>query len=339
MEHQAGNAVVVDLVTGATSALGRRLVERLVDMGHEVRAILRVHPSKSNEWMALPSKVKVYVADLTLKNENDSKILEEACTGVDNIFHIAAAVYNYKNTYDDLININVIGTENLLNAYEAANKDLKKPVHIIYASSITVYGYKRPNELLSENSAMNPSSPYSESKMMAEQVIKSFADANRLMKYTILRFGTFYGPDYKDSYFKIFKLIEQGRAIYVSGGVNHVELIHEDDAADSMVLAMMSKSKENEIYNITEGETYTIKWLFELVAKALGVQSPKRSIPHAIAKLTSKIANINYDELEFMASDRKIDISKARSKLGYEPKHNIRKDGLMLLEEYKKSKQ
>ncbi|OJI08230.1 MAG: hypothetical protein BK997_00785 [Candidatus Micrarchaeum sp. ARMAN-1] len=339
MEHQAGNGVVVDLVTGATSALGRRLVARLIDMGHEVRAVLRVHPSKSNEWMALPSKVKVYVADLTLKNENDSKVLEEACAGVDNIFHIAAAVYNYKNTYDDLININVIGTENLLNAYEAANKNSKKPVHIIYASSITVYGYKRPNEILSESSTTKPASPYSESKIMAEQVIKSFADANKLMRYTIFRFGTFYGPDYKDSYFKIFKLIEQGRAIYVSGGANHVGLIHEDDAAAVMVLAIESKSKDNEIYNITEGEDYTIKWLFEFVANALGVQSPKRSIPHAIAKLTSKIANINYDELEFLASDRKIDISKARRKLGFDPKHNIRKDGLMLIEEYKKSKQ
>ncbi|MEM0154377.1 MAG: NAD(P)-dependent oxidoreductase [Methanothrix sp.] len=339
MEHQLGNEVVIDLVTGATSALGRKLVSRLVDMGHEVRAILRVHPSKSNEWMALPSKVKVYVADLTLKNENDSKILEEACKGVDNIFHIAAAVYNYKNTYDDLININVIGTENLLNAYEAANKDSKKTVHIIYASSITVYGYKRPNELLSENSSTKPASPYSESKMMAEQVIKSFADANKLMRYTILRFGTFYGNDYKESYFKMFKLIEQGRAIYVSGGTNHVSLIHEEDAADSMVLAMESPAKENEIYNITEGEDYTIKGLFEFVAKALGVQSPKRSIPHAIAKLTSKIANINYDELEFLASDRKIDISKAKRKLKFEPKHNIRRDGLMLLEEYKKTKQ
>ena len=86
--------------------------------------------------------------------------------------------------------------------------------------------------------------------------------------------------------------------MYVSGGTNYVELIHEDDAADSIVLAMASKSKESEIYNITEGETYTIKWLFEFVAKTLGVQSPKRSIPHAIAKITSKIANINYDELE-----------------------------------------
>jgi nucleoside-diphosphate-sugar epimerase len=337
MEHQPKEEPVVDLVTGATSAIGRKLIAQLVEMGHEVRALLRTHPSKTNEWMTLPAKVKVYVADLTLKNESDPKVLEDACSGVDNIFHIASAVYNYKNTYDDLININVIGTENLLNAYESSNKNSTKPVHLIYASSVSVYGYKRSNEILMESSELKPASPYSESKMMAEQVIKSFADANSRIRYTILRFGTFYGPGYKDSYFKMFKLIEQGRAIYISGGTNYVSLIYEDDAINAILLAASIRNPKNEVYNITDGQFHTIKELFELAAKGLGVQPPKRSIPHVVAKITSKIANINYDELEFVASDRKIDISKARKELGFKPQHVIEKDGLILVEEYKKT--
>ncbi|MCL5680343.1 MAG: NAD(P)-dependent oxidoreductase [Candidatus Marsarchaeota archaeon] len=337
MEHQPGDELTIDLVTGATSAIGRKLVAQLVAMGHEVRAILRTHPSKTNEWMTLPAKVKVYVADLTLKNENDSEVLEDACRDVDNIFHIASAVYNYKNTYDELININVIGTENLLNAYESANKGSSKPVHLIYASSVSVYGYKRQGELLSESSEVKPASPYAESKMMAEQVIKSFADANSKIRYSILRFGTFYGPGYKDSYFKMFKLLEQGRAIYISGGTNNVSLIHEDDAIDALLLAAKVKNPKNETYNISDGQFHTIKSLFELAATALGVQPPKRSVPHVVAKITSKIANINYDELEFVASNRKIDISKAKKELGFKPKHAIEKDGLLLVEEYKKA--
>ncbi|MCL5102360.1 MAG: NAD(P)-dependent oxidoreductase [Candidatus Marsarchaeota archaeon] len=328
---------MVCLVTGATSAIGRKLVQKLIDEGCDVRAVLRTHPSRTDEWMALPPRVKVYVADLTLKNESDSKVLEEACKGVDIIFHIASAVYNYKNTYDELININVIGTENLLNAYESSNKDSKKPMHLIYASTVSVYGYKRPKEKLTESSELKPASPYSESKMMAEQVIKSFADSNPMINYTVLRFGTFYGPGYKESYFKMFSLIEKGRAIYISGGENSVSMVEEDDVIQSLMLAAMHPHPKNSIYNITDGEPHTIKSLFELVAKELGVSAPKRSIPHVVAKLTSKIANINYDELEFVASDRLIDISKARKELGFNPTHKIEKDGLLLIEEYKKS--
>ncbi len=337
-DSTTGNGPKIALVTGATSALGRKLVQRLLDDGNEVRTLLRTDPSQTNEWMTLPSKVKVYVADLTLQKESDSKVLESACSNVDLIFHIAGAVYNYKNTYDDLININVIGTENLLNAYEAANKNTKKTLGLIYAGTISVYGYKRSGELLNENSKTKPSSPYSESKLMAEQVIKSFAAANPLIQYTILRFGTFYGMGYKDSYFKMFNLIENGKAMYIGGGNNHISLIEVDDAVQACMLAAYNPHPKNNIYNITDGEFHTVKDLFEFAAKNLSVSPPKRSIPHALAKVTSKIVNINYDELEFVASDRRIDISKARKDLDFKPKHKIDVDGLILINEYKKTK-
>ncbi len=300
--------------------------------------MLRTHPSKTSEWKNLPPKVKVYVADLTLAEENDYKVLEEACKGVDNIFHLASAVYNYNNTYDELINVNVVGTENLLNAYESSNKGMAKPMHIIYSSSVSVYGYKRTSEVLDENSELKPASPYSESKMMAEQVIKSFADANPLIKYTLLRFGTFYGSGYKSSFFKMFSLIEQGKAVYIGGGVNHITLIHEDDAVEALLLSDSSPKSLNKAYNITDGHDYTVKQLFEFAARSMGVSPPKRSVPHIVAKFTSRISNITYDELEFISSDRNISINKARSELGFEPVKKMEIEGKALVTEYINSK-
>ncbi|MCL4372177.1 NAD(P)-dependent oxidoreductase [Candidatus Marsarchaeota archaeon] len=331
-------SATIDLVTGSTSGIGRALIEELVKMGHEVRALIRTHPSKSSEWKALPPKVKVYAADLTGNNENDLKTLAEACAGVDNIFHIASAVYNYKNTYDELINTNVVGTENLLNAYESANKGSRKQLHIIYASSMSVYGQSRGEEQLTESSKTSPASPYAESKLMAEQVIKSFADANPSIKYTILRFGTFYGENYNASFFKIFKLIEEEKAIYIRGGTNHITLIHQADAVNAMLMCASNPVSFNKTYNITDGKAYTIKELFEFAAKQLKVNPPKRSIPHILAKLTSKIANINYDELEFLSSNRRVSIAKAQKELGFNPSKSMASEGKMLIDLYLLSK-
>ena len=329
----------IDLVTGATTGLGKQLIKRLVAKGDEVRVILQTHPSVSNEWKTLPPKVEIYVADLTLANDADQQNLEKACAGADNIFHLAGAVYNYRYTNEQLLNTNAFGTENLMNACTNANKKSGHKVHVIFASSWTVYGYKRPNETLTEESQLKPASPYSESKVIAEQIIQSFADANSNMDYTTLRLSTFYGEDYKSSFNKVFKLIEAGKAMYVGDGKNHISFIHESEAADAMILACQSRQSLNKIYNICDGIPYTVKELFTAVAKSLGVSPPHRGIPLALARITRKIVNINYDEYEFVASDRVISIEKAKKELGFNPKTSIYKEGMQLLEEYKRSKQ
>lgn len=329
----------IDLVTGATTGLGKQLIKRLVDKGDDVRVILQTHPSVSNEWKTLPPKVEIYVADLTLANDADQQNLEKACDGVDNIFHLAGAVYNYKYTSEQLLNTNAFGTENLMNACTNANKKSKHKVHVIFASSSTVYGYRRPNEILTEESQLKPGSRYSESKVIAEQILQSFADANSNVDYTILRMSTFYGEDYKSSFNKVFKLIESGKAMYIGNGNNHISFIHESEAAESMILACQSQQSLNKIYNICDGIPYTVKELFTAVAKSLGVSPPSRGIPSALARITRKIIDINYDEYEFVASDRIISIDRAKKELDFNPKTSIYKEGMQLLEEYKRGKQ
>lgn len=328
---------VVDLVTGASSGVGRSLINLLLAENHEVRALLLHSPIGSSEWMSLPPRVKLYIADLTSNAEEDQRVLEEACEDVDNIFHIAGASYNFNHTYDELINVNVVGTDNLLNACQSANRQSTKMVHLIYTSSVTVYGYKRLGKVLDEDAELKPASPYSESKEMAERVIKSFAETDPKIRYTILRLGTLYGPHYSNSFFKVFKLIKDGRAIYVGNGLNHLTLLHENDAARIMLMAAQSPRALNAVYNATDGVAYTVKWLFEFVAKRLNVPPPTRRVPHALAKIMRPVVNIKSDELEFLASDRNVSIERARKDLGYVPKEKIEKAGQEMLDQFEKS--
>ncbi len=337
MTASKGTQKCVSLVTGATSGLGRAVVRRLVARGDEVRVILRSPPSERTSWKGLPPGAIPYVCDLTFKNKDDKKNLVSASQGVDKVFHLAGGIYNYKYNYDQLIEINVIATENLLECLADACERSGESIQLIYASSVTVYGYKR-GERIDESSSDNPGSHYSESKHMAEHLIESFAETHPHLSYTIMRFGTLYGPGYEEpSFFKAFKLVKEGRMRYIGKGENHLTLVHSADAADAMLLAAEKpKVAANQIYNITDGQPHTPKELFGAVANFMGVKPPSKSINPTVARLMVKAININYDEYEFLASDRIIDISKAKKELGYEPVRRLDVDGLGMVERFMK---
>lgn len=324
----------VNLVTGATSSLGIHLVRGLLDRGEVVRVVLQEHPSRNDEWHTLPAGVVTFVADLTLPTEKDRTALKGACKGVDRIFHFAAASFNYKYKYDQMININVIGTENVLRSYTEANPDPGARVHFIYSSSCTVYGYKRPGESLSEDSETRPASPYSETKLMAEKVIQAFASSNPKIVYTILRFGVFYGNGYEHEILKVYRLIKEGKIRYIGSGANRLAFIDVDDAIDAVTLVIDNIGSVNNIYNITDGRSYTQKSLFEVAAGYLKVRPPTRGINPIVARIGAAAKNINYDEYEFLASDRTISIDKAKRELGYKPSRSLEVKGKKLAEEF-----
>lgn len=325
----------IDLITGPTSGIGELLISELLKKGHEVRVIVRKDPVQSGDLLKLPRGVIPYISDITFNTTEDKENLYEACIDVDNVFHIAGATYNSKYTFDELININVVGTENLLNSIVKATADNNKKVRFIFVSSVTVYGYTRKNEKLTETSKPNPMSHYSESKVMAEQVINSICAVHLNISYTNLRFGIFYGYDYKKSFYKIFSNIYKGHGYYIGNGDNHLIFISEYDAVRAMLAVISTDKSLNQVYNVSDGVPYTIKEIFQFVADQLGVKLPNVGIPKAIAKLGRKIINMNYDEFEFIASDRILDISKIKKDLGFVPSSNIYKDGKNLIDLYK----
>lgn len=328
----------ISVVTGATSSIGVHVIRRLLKRGDEVRVIIKESIETSNSWRSLPPGCIPYIADLTLKRrESDRDTLMSACKGADNIIHLAGASFNYKSTYDQLIELNVMGTENLLRAFLDANSGTESKCRFIHASSVTVYGYKRPGEVLKEESETKPASGYSESKLMAERVIQSFAAANSSISYTILRFGVIYGNGYENEFFKIFRLIKDGRIALVGNGENHLTLVNVEDAADAVMLSSETTKAQNKTYNITDGVPYTQKFLFERAAKFLGASAGMKSVHPLLAKLGAKAKGINFDAFEFLVSDRRVSIEHASHELGFKPSGSIDVEGKELAEEFLKT--
>ncbi|MGC8647706.1 MAG: NAD-dependent epimerase/dehydratase family protein [Candidatus Micrarchaeia archaeon] len=322
------------LITGSTSKLGVNLSKAMVKKGYEVRVFIPAGPELSGEWSKLPYGVIPFVGDFTLKHENDKEALVDACRDVDVLFHIGGANYNYQNSYKQLIETNVVGTENVISSYLEANKK-EKNLHFVFTSTTSVYGYKRPGEVLTEESETAPARGYPESKLMAEKVIDVYGTTNSNLHYTILRLSKLYGIGYEGPFFKMFKLLDEGKANYVGSGNNHITLLHVDDAVQALILAGNAPGK-NAIYNVADGTPYTLKSLLILAAKMLGVEPPKRSINPLIAKiLSSRVQDIKYDEFEFLTSDRIISIEKIKSELGFVPSVRLEEGAQELINAYK----
>ncbi len=338
MSSKKSDSGSISLVTGGSTGLGSAIIRALIERGDEVRAVIREAPDRYPDWKGLPAGVIPYVADLTFKKPSDQKNLEMACKGVNRVFHIAGASLNSTFTYNQLIETNVIGTENLIKCILAANEGTQTGTHLVYSSSATVYGYKRPGEVITEQSAPKPASHYSESKLMAEHLIESFGESHKSLAYTIMRIGTIYGPGYERPFFKAFRMVKEQRMRYIGKGNNHLTLAHVDDVVTAMLLAVQkSAASGNQIFNLTDGMAHTPRELFALAARLLGVQPPEKTVNPAVARLLARAAGINYDEYEFLASDRIIDITKIRKALGFAPARRTDVDGLVMVEDFMKS--
>ncbi len=311
----------VAVITGGGGRVGRALSVALLDKGYEVRAL-----SYEKDFVySMPAGVIPYVADLT----RDRRLLDKACTGADVMFHLAAIVSQYREPIQRLMEVNVGGTEKVLDA--CRRNGIKR---FVFTSTVDVYGNSR-KEVLTEDSRLKPTDKYGHSKMLAERKIERYGGN---IDYTILRMAAVYGKGFENSYFKLFRAIKEGKAYIIGDGSNNLSLIHVDDAVRGLVLAGESRDSGGAIYNFSDGTAYTQQGLFNLVADLLGVDRPSRHISPLVVKLVARSRGLNSDELRFLMSNRIIDIGRIRRELGFAPKVKMKDAGHDLISNFVKGR-
>jgi NAD dependent epimerase/dehydratase len=177
------------LVTGADGFIGSHLVETLVREGHEVRALVYYNSFNSLGWLdhsppEIAGHFEVFAGDI-----RDPHGVRQAVQGQDIVLHLAALIaipYSYHSP-DTYVDTNVKGTLNILQA--ARDTGVSRVVH---TSTSEVYGTARFVPITEEH-PLQGQSPYSASKIGADQMAYSFYTSFGL-PVTIARPFNTYGP-------------------------------------------------------------------------------------------------------------------------------------------------
>lgn len=177
------------LVTGADGFIGSHLTEALVRKGYDVRAFVLYNSFNSWGWLDncaedIKGKFEVFTGDI-----RDPNGVREAMKGCDAVLHLAALIaipYSYHSP-DTYIDTNIKGTLNVLQA--ARDHGCQR---IIHTSTSEVYGTARFVPITEDHPLLGQS-PYSASKIGADQLAYSFFASFELPVTTVRPFNT-YGP-------------------------------------------------------------------------------------------------------------------------------------------------
>ncbi len=301
------------LVTGASGRLGRRLCGEFLDSGLEVRGLV----GNAQQINTLPPGTVPFVGDIT-----EEAVLRRACSGADAVYHLAAIVSQRSRGPKEIIRVNAHGTAAVLKAAES-----EKVRSFIFPSSVDVYGIRR-SEVLTEESSVHPTDMYGHSKALAEHQITHFGGR---LRYTIFRTAAIYGPGFESSFFKVFRMISEGRLYIVGDGNNSMSLVHINDVTKAMALAE-SSDRGSSIYNLSDGKRYTQNQLVEMASGLLNVPVPRKHVGVLMARMFARAAGIDQDELRFITSNRILDTSKIRKELGFRPRMQMQRSAKELVD-------
>ena len=176
------------LVTGADGFIGSHLVERLVASGYNVKAFTMYNSFGSNGWLDTTAPETLKHIEFFAGDIRDPNGVRTAMQGVDVVLHLAALIaipysYHSPNSY---IDTNIKGT---LNVVQAA-RDLG--IKVVHTSTSEVYGTAQYVPI-DEDHPLVGQSPYSASKIGADQLALSFYRSFELPVTVIRPFNT-YGP-------------------------------------------------------------------------------------------------------------------------------------------------
>ena len=148
------------LVTGSTGFIGQKLICRLEENGLQVNALVR-----DGRKLRTTDSINIFEGDIL-----DDEVLKKACNEVDVVFHLVAKTHDLSSIDNtkEYFRINVEGTRNLLNA--CAGTKIK---HFVFFSSVKAM-VENSEDILDETHNPNPTTPYGESKLVAENLVLEY---------------------------------------------------------------------------------------------------------------------------------------------------------------------
>ena len=255
------------LVTGATGAVGPRVVASLVEAGCGIRT-LSLDPPPAGLW---PEGVETQIGDIA--NPSD---VQAAMQEIDAVIHLAALLHvvnpppSLRMEYE---RINVGGTAVVSEAARQAGVG-----RLVLFSTIAVYG-DSGGGILTEDTPARPGSFYAETKLAAERIVLAAKRADGGPIGTVLRLGAVYGSRIKGNYRRLLIALARGRFVPVGPGSNRRTLVYDKDVGRAAMLAAVHPDAAGRVFNVTDGQIHTLEAIIGTLCEALGRVPPRLTLP------------------------------------------------------------
>jgi nucleoside-diphosphate-sugar epimerase len=305
------------LVTGASGFIGSHLVAHLVARGDAVRALV----SPAGEAIRLGS----WGVEVARGDVRDAHAVERAVAGCDIVYHLAAHRSRGRAPEELLRAVNVGGTENLARA--AIRSGVGR---LVLCSAARVYGVVC-NPAITEDTELQPDSPYARSRVLAERVVTSLHEHNGLAG-VVARMGPVLGPGAK-TWLPVFRGLAMNRFRLSGRGDNYQHPADVSDIVDGLVRCGTIPGVEGRVYLLAGGEPIRLRHLLQLIASEVGGTRLRSGPPKSVLRLYLHAnavacrltgAQLPGAERPFLfLADRIFDLSRARSELQYAPRVSI----------------
>lgn len=293
------------LVTGADGFIGSHLTEALVRQGREVRAFVYYNSLGSWGWLDHSAKEIRDNLDVFAGDIRDPHGIKQSMQGCDAVLHLAALIaipYSYHSP-DTYVDTNVKGTLNVLQAARQLGVQ-----RVIHTSTSEVYGTARFVPITEEH-PLQGQSPYSATKIAADQLAHSFYASFGLPVVIVRPFNT-YGPRQSARAVipTIVTQIASGQRKIKLGAISPTrDFNYVQDTVAGFTAALDSDQGQGEVLNFGSNYEISIGDTARLIADIMGTRI---ELETDAARLRPKRS-----EVERLWADN----SKAKRLLGWEP--------------------
>jgi len=254
------------LITGGTGFIGSRLALLARGQGHDIVVSGQLNTDAERARAAELNQAGVPIQQGSLQ---DAGFARGVAAGCEVVIHLAAAQHEANVADDYFFDVNVLGTQTLLEASHSAGVR-----RFVYGSTIGVYG-NSDGRTLDENSPPRPVNVYGRSKLRAEEVVTAFREK---LEISIVRISETYGPgDFR--LLKLFRALNRGRFFIIGSGLNRRQVIHVNDLSRGLMLAAVDPAAVGEMFVMAGEEIMTTRDLVQRIAEALGRSAPAWRAP------------------------------------------------------------
>ena len=252
------------LVTGGAGFIGSHIVDKLIEIGHEV-IVIDNESAESNGEFYWNDKAQNYKYDIC-----DYEKTKELYDGVDYVFHLAAEARIQPAIKNPLLAVktNVLGTATVLQC--SRESGVKK---VIYSSSSSGYGHNEtPNN---ENQLDDCLNPYSVSKISGEKLCSMYTKLFGL-KTIMFRYFNVYGErqPLKGQYAPVVGIFlrqrSEGNSLTIIGdGEQRRDFTHVSDVVNANILAATVDVEDyyyGQLYNVGPGKNYSINEIANVIS-------------------------------------------------------------------------